>query len=85
MQVTALAWHPDHADYLAAGYGSIEFMYQGGGAIACFSLKNATTPEHQYTIDSGVASSWCLGCDCCAGFLQTAAGILPADLSGCGG
>jgi WD40 repeat protein len=53
MQVTALVWHPHHADYLAAGYGSFDFMYQGGGAIACFSLKNIAAPEHQLPLDSG--------------------------------
>lgn len=51
--VTALAWHPHHSDLFAAGYGSFDFMRQGGGAVACYTLKNLAAPEHHFTVDSG--------------------------------
>jgi len=53
-QVTALAWHPRHADLFAAGYGSYDFLRQAGGSVACFSLKNPSHPECLLTTASGV-------------------------------
>ena len=43
-QVTALAWNPKYPDLFSVGYGSYDFMRQGGGMICCFSLKNTSYP-----------------------------------------
>ena len=51
--MTALAWHPRHADLFAAGYGSYDFLRQAGGSIACFTLKNPSHPECLLTTSSG--------------------------------
>eukprot|EP00163_Fabomonas_tropica_P028063 TRINITY_DN5620_c0_g1_i2.p1 TRINITY_DN5620_c0_g1~~TRINITY_DN5620_c0_g1_i2.p1 ORF type:complete len:700 (-),score=180.55 TRINITY_DN5620_c0_g1_i2:218-2317(-) len=58
--VTAICWNPEFPDLFAVGYGSYDFMKQGTGAIACFSLKNASNapdpshPEYSFTTDVGV-------------------------------
>jgi len=51
--VTALAWHPRHADLFAVGYGSFDFNRQRGGGLACYTVKNLAAPEHQFPVDSG--------------------------------
>lgn len=53
-QVTALAWNPKYPDLFSVGYGSYDFMRQGGGMICCFSLKNTSYPEYTFTTESGV-------------------------------
>ncbi|EPZ33815.1 hypothetical protein O9G_002527 [Rozella allomycis CSF55] len=55
-QVTAVAWNYQYKDFFAVGYGSYDFMRQGPGMIACFSLKNPSHPEFIYQTDSGVMS-----------------------------
>jgi dynein intermediate chain 1 len=53
-QVTALCWNPQYRDLFAVGYGSYDFMKQGGGVICCFSLKNPSYPEFFFTTETGV-------------------------------
>lgn len=55
-QVTALCWNPEFKDMFAVGYGSYDFLKQGPGMIAIFSLKNPSNPENIYTTESGVMS-----------------------------
>jgi dynein intermediate chain 1, axonemal len=52
--VTSLAWNPAHADLFAIGYGSFDFLRQGSGLVACFSLKNPSFPEFTVATDSGM-------------------------------
>ena len=58
--MTALAWHPRHADLFAAGYGSYDFLRQAGGSVACFTLKNPSQPECLLTTSSGGDPKPCL-------------------------
>ncbi|KAJ3065806.1 hypothetical protein HK102_007808, partial [Quaeritorhiza haematococci] len=53
-QVTSLCWNPDSTDLFAVGYGSYDFARQGGGMIACFTLKNPSYPEYLFLTESGV-------------------------------
>ena len=53
-QVTALAWHPEFKDFFAVGFGSYEFLKAGGGAVACYTLKNSSHPDIVFKSDSGV-------------------------------
>jgi len=53
-QVTALVWNPYYNDLFAAGYGSYDFLRQGGGLICCFSLKNTATPQYVFSVEAGV-------------------------------
>lgn len=52
--VTAIAWNPGYPDLFAVGYGSYDFMKQGSGLIAVYSLKNVGTPEYTFSVESGV-------------------------------
>lgn len=54
-QVTALCWNSAFSDLFAVGYGSYEFLKQGGsGMVCCYSLKNTSHPEYTFTTESGV-------------------------------
>lgn len=55
-QATALAWNPLYADLFAVAFGSYDFMKQGNGHVAIYSLKNVSHPEAFYTLESGVMS-----------------------------
>lgn len=55
--VTALAWSPEYADLLAAGYGSFDAARQGAGAVACFTLKNPSAPEFLFKTRSGAPAA----------------------------
>ena len=55
-QVTAMAWSPSYPDLFMVGYGSYDFMRQGPGLVACFSIKNPSYPEILYQTDTGVLS-----------------------------
>ena len=55
-QVTAICWNPSLPDLFAVGYGSYDFMRQGGGKVYCYSLKNTSTPEYKFDTESGVMS-----------------------------
>jgi len=52
--VTAVRWNPLYPDLFAVGYGSYDFMKQGGGMIALYSLKNPSYPDYSWTTTSGV-------------------------------
>jgi dynein intermediate chain 1 len=52
--VTAIAWNPGYPDLFAVGYGSYDFMKQGSGLVAVYSLKNVGTPEYTFSVESGV-------------------------------
>lgn len=52
--VTAIAWNPGYPDLFAVGYGSYDFMKQGSGLVAVYSLKNIGTPEYSFSLESGV-------------------------------
>ena len=54
--VTALAWSPVHWDLFVAGYGSLDPGNPITGLICCHSLKNASRPEFQLSLPSGVLS-----------------------------
>jgi len=53
-QVTALCWNTYHDDLFAVGFGSYDFLQQGSGNVACYSLKNTSTPEVFFTTESSV-------------------------------
>jgi dynein intermediate chain 1 len=53
-QITAMCWNPQYRDLFAVGYGSYDFMKQGGGVICCFSLKNPSFPEFVFSTETGV-------------------------------
>eukprot|EP00392_Amoebophrya_sp_AT5.2_P017439 g17794.t1 len=55
-KVTAIRWNPKYTDLFAVGFGSYDFMRQGGGCICCYSLKNTKFPEFIFNTDSGVCS-----------------------------
>lgn len=55
-QVTAITWNPVHQDLFAVAYGSYDFMRQGSGMIACYTLKNVGHPEYSFQCESGVMS-----------------------------
>ncbi|CAM9173626.1 unnamed protein product, partial [Phaeothamnion confervicola] len=55
-QVTALAWSTRYTDLFAVGYGSYDFLRQGGGMVCCFSLKNTGHPEYTLSTESGVTA-----------------------------
>eukprot|EP01002_Notosolenus_urceolatus_P013073 NODE_436_length_2087_cov_88.380765_g349_i0.p1 GENE.NODE_436_length_2087_cov_88.380765_g349_i0~~NODE_436_length_2087_cov_88.380765_g349_i0.p1 ORF type:complete len:654 (+),score=236.05 NODE_436_length_2087_cov_88.380765_g349_i0:123-1964(+) len=52
--VTALSWNPQYSDLFAVGYGSYDFLRQGGGVVNCFTLKNPSYPEYSFSTESGV-------------------------------
>uniref|UniRef100_A0A7S3GGM1 Uncharacterized protein n=1 Tax=Palpitomonas bilix TaxID=652834 RepID=A0A7S3GGM1_9EUKA len=52
--VTSMCWNPEYNDMFAVGYGSYDFMKQGGGLICVWSLKNPSSPEFSFTTESGV-------------------------------
>ena len=52
--VTAISWNPGYPDLFVVGYGSYDFMKQGGGLVSVYSLKNVGTPEFSFSTDSGV-------------------------------
>jgi dynein intermediate chain 1 len=54
--VTSIAWNPAYTDLFAVGYGSYDFIKQGGGMICCYTLKNTSHPEYVYQTDKGVMS-----------------------------
>jgi dynein intermediate chain 1 len=41
-------------DLFAVGYGSYDFLKQSTGLICCYTIKNPTFPEFQFTMESGV-------------------------------
>jgi dynein intermediate chain 1 len=49
--VTDLAWNTGYPDLFAAGYGSYDFLKQGSGLIAVYSLKNVGRPEYIFSLD----------------------------------
>jgi len=51
--VTALETNPRYRDLVAVAYGSYDFMRQGTGVVAVFSLKNPSYPEFVFTTESG--------------------------------
>ncbi|KAA0174144.1 hypothetical protein FNF27_04365 [Cafeteria roenbergensis] len=51
--VTAVDTNPRYPDLVAVSYGSYDFMRQGTGVVAVYSLKNPAFPEFVYTMDSG--------------------------------
>eukprot|EP00920_Eleutheroschizon_duboscqi_P008579 GHVT01019808.1.p1 GENE.GHVT01019808.1~~GHVT01019808.1.p1 ORF type:complete len:533 (+),score=42.27 GHVT01019808.1:634-2232(+) len=53
-EVTAIKWNPRYPDLFAVGYGSYEFLNQGGGTIRCYTLKNTKHPEYTFVTDSGI-------------------------------
>lgn len=53
-QVTSLAWNPGYPDLFAVSYGSYDYVKQGSGIIAMYSLKNVGAPEYFLTLESGV-------------------------------
>ena len=52
--VTSICWNPKYNDLFAVGYGSYDFLKQSTGLICCYTIKNPTWPEYQYTTESGV-------------------------------
>lgn len=58
--VTAIEPNPRYTDLVAVSYGSYDFMRQGTGLVAIFSLKNPSYPEYVFTTDSG---AMCLAFD----------------------
>lgn len=52
--VTAIQWNPKYKDLFAVGYGKYNFQDQKTGLICCYTIKNPTYPEYQYSTDSGV-------------------------------
>jgi dynein intermediate chain 1 len=52
--VTTICWNPKYKDLFAVGYGSYEFLKQSTGLICCYTIKNPTYPEYQFTTESGV-------------------------------
>ena len=46
-------WHPVHSDLFAVSYGSFDWVRQGAGGVAVFTLKNTSAPEHYFTTDCG--------------------------------
>jgi len=52
--VTTVKWNPEYGDLFAVGYGSYEFMKQGGGMLCLYSLKNPSYPEFTCATDTGV-------------------------------
>ena len=55
--VTAVAWNRLYSDMFAVGYGRYDFMKQGSGGVAIYTLKNVATPEFVYPMD---CSAMCL-------------------------
>ena len=51
--VTAIEPNPRYTDLVAVSFGSYDFMRQGTGIVAIFSLKNPAYPEYVFTMDSG--------------------------------
>ena len=51
--VTALAWSRLYPDLFAVGYGRYEYMAQGSGGVALYSLKNVASPEYVFPMDCG--------------------------------
>eukprot|EP00817_Percolomonadidae_sp_ATCC50343_P005702 CAMPEP_0117427296 /NCGR_PEP_ID=MMETSP0758-20121206/7174_1 /TAXON_ID=63605 /ORGANISM="Percolomonas cosmopolitus, Strain AE-1 (ATCC 50343)" /LENGTH=657 /DNA_ID=CAMNT_0005212851 /DNA_START=18 /DNA_END=1991 /DNA_ORIENTATION=+ len=54
--VTGLSWNNYYSDLFAVSYGSYDFLKQGAGAVCCFSLKNPSYPEYQFSTSVGVTS-----------------------------
>lgn len=52
--VTSICWNPKYMDLFAVGYGSYDFLKQNTGLICCFTIKNPTHPEFQFSTESGV-------------------------------
>jgi dynein intermediate chain 1 len=52
--VTAIQWNPKYKDLFAVGYGKYNFQDQKTGLICCYTIKNPTFPEYQFSTDSGV-------------------------------
>ena len=52
--VTAVKWNPEFGDLFAVGYGSFDFMKQGGGMLCLYSLKNPSWPEFHCSLPCGV-------------------------------
>ena len=54
--ITAMMFNPKYSDLVAVGFGSYDYTVQDAGAFACYSLKNAASPEYFIDTDSGVMS-----------------------------
>ena len=54
--VTALRWNTVYNDMFAIAYGSYDFMKQGLGAVACWSLKNTEHPTLSFVTESGATA-----------------------------
>lgn len=50
--VTAVAWSRLYGDLFAVGYGRFDFLRQGSGGLALYSLKNVATPLRAYPLDA---------------------------------
>jgi len=56
LSVTSTTWSKQYCDLFAAGYGSFNFSKQSNGALVLYSCKNPSSPEYNYTTESGVMS-----------------------------
>eukprot|EP00033_Pygsuia_biforma_P002953 GCRY01003254.1.p1 GENE.GCRY01003254.1~~GCRY01003254.1.p1 ORF type:complete len:726 (+),score=180.58 GCRY01003254.1:137-2314(+) len=54
--VTSVKWNPLYQDMFVVGYGRFDFLKQGSGGIAVFSLKSPTHPEYFIRTASSVLS-----------------------------
>jgi dynein intermediate chain 1 len=52
--VTSIAWNPRYKDLFGVSYGSYDFLYPKSGLICCYTIKNFTWPEYQFSTESGV-------------------------------
>lgn len=52
--VTSICWNPRYKDLFAVSYGSYDFLTPKTGLICCYTIKNFTWPEYQFTTESGV-------------------------------
>lgn len=55
-EITVVVWHPLYVDLLAVAYGSFDWVKQGKGGAAVFSLKNCSAPEFYFPTHCGVQS-----------------------------
>lgn len=46
-------WHPVHGDLFAVSYGSFDWVRQGAGGVAVFTLKNTSAPLEYFPTDCG--------------------------------
>eukprot|EP00735_Rhodelphis_limneticus_P004130 TRINITY_DN15683_c0_g1::TRINITY_DN15683_c0_g1_i1::g.18735::m.18735 TRINITY_DN15683_c0_g1::TRINITY_DN15683_c0_g1_i1::g.18735 ORF type:complete len:690 (+),score=112.34,sp/E9PYY5/WDR78_MOUSE/37.64/1e-128,WD40/PF00400.27/7.5e+02,WD40/PF00400.27/0.29,WD40/PF00400.27/5,WD40/PF00400.27/1e+03,WD40/PF00400.27/4e-08,WD40/PF00400.27/0.24,WD40/PF00400.27/0.047 TRINITY_DN15683_c0_g1_i1:187-2070(+) len=56
LAVTSFSWNPLKQDMLAVGYGQHDYMTQGKGLIAIWTLKNPEFPDRVIPVRCGVMS-----------------------------